>query len=202
MKIIFSLFFSLSVALSSMLHAEDLDVILSFDSLPLPALIKAIYGDVLHENYILHQSVVKSTDVVSIKFRDKISQSKLRSIMSKFLYSYGFTVYNDGDFLYIRPSSLDANSFSSYVYQCKHRSSSYILSYMETLFSKNKLSGSGSGSSQFFGSEKKSSGSTKGLNKLVGKSDNLIVFTGSKSDLATFKRLAKQIDSELDGQFV
>ncbi len=90
---------------------EKLDLIVSFDQMPLPAFIQAVYGGVLKANFSIDGAVASRTDLVTFHTPKPQSASQMANLARLLLKSYGIAVQDFGGVIRIVPDTA-SNSYS------------------------------------------------------------------------------------------
>lgn len=86
------------------------DLTVSFDQMPLPTFIQAVYGSVLKANYSMDGAVAARTDLVTFHIPQPTTNAELSRLSRMLLKSYGVAVQDFGGVIRIVPD----NASSSY----------------------------------------------------------------------------------------
>ena len=81
------------------------NIYLNFDQVPLPALIQAIYADVLKKNVNIDPAVASRRDLVTLRTGSQLSQRDAAELANKLLASYGVSVLDVGGLVRIVPNN-------------------------------------------------------------------------------------------------
>ena len=186
--------------------ADDDEVRLSFDRVPVVQLVSAVYGDVLKQNFVLHPSLVDSELKVTLHFQERMNGQKVRKFMASFLDSVGITVQERSGYVFILPTKekreLEPEE-EVFVYRPKFRTASYIVEISMSIFKTGRFSSqrtvrapgaqqanASAGHQQIAAMD---SGSSAYSVQDKGDVDTL-VFTGTGKEVETLRKLLAQID--------
>jgi len=89
---------------------DKADLTVSFDQMPLPTFIQAVYGSVLKANYSMDGAVAARTDLVTFHIPQPTTNAELSRLSRMLLKSYGIAVQDFGGVVRIVPD----NASSSY----------------------------------------------------------------------------------------
>ncbi len=90
---------------------EKMDLVVSFDQMPLPAFIQAVYGGILKVNFSVDGTVASRTDLVTFHTPKSQSASQMANLTRLLLKSYGIAVQDFGGVIRIVPDTA-SNSYS------------------------------------------------------------------------------------------
>ena len=87
------------------LPSSPANIYLNFDQVPLPALIQAIYADVLKKNVNVDPAVAARRDLVTLRTGSQLSPREAAELTNKLLASYGVSVLDVGGLVRIVPNN-------------------------------------------------------------------------------------------------
>ncbi len=197
-------------------------VSLDLQKVSLPDFLRVVYGELLQKSFVLDASVVSDQDNFTIVVRD-IELPDLEHEARRVLELRGYRVESAGGVDVIRKGVASADDDEVVVYRPAHRSVSYLVALVESLFKPgafvsrrgpgsmtlNHLSGSQFGDSS--GSMAPGGGVSggippsgsigmrgspdAGLNAQLGADQDVIIFRGSGKDVAKFQKLVAEVDT-------
>ena len=85
--------------------AEKADIVLSFEQIPLPSFIQAVYAAILKKNVSLDPAVTSRKDLVTLRTGDKQTPSQVEAATRLLLKSYGIAVIDIGGLIRVVPDN-------------------------------------------------------------------------------------------------
>ncbi|MEM9301446.1 MAG: hypothetical protein AAGE01_05005 [Pseudomonadota bacterium] len=80
----------------AVIEADGAPVTLALDSVPLPAAINEIYGNLLGQNFQLDDAIRTAEDLVTLRIPEPVSREELVEIGARVLADYGVGIVRDG----------------------------------------------------------------------------------------------------------
>lgn len=117
---------------------------LSFDHVRVVDLAEVVYGEILHENFVLDPELVDSDKLVTLQFQDHLDAPGARKFMNTFLASIGIEVQQKAGYVFLRPldqEDREEGEQEVFFYRTKYRSVSYITDLAASLFKRGKFTG-------------------------------------------------------------
>jgi type II secretory pathway component GspD/PulD (secretin) len=140
------LFYLIFFFFSSSAFAET--VLLSFDKVPLVDFMRAVYGEILKQNYVIGSEVVNIDKTVSMKV--DLEQSAISALVRRILEKSGLSVRAEKGVFYIdlKTKDVDSNVLDSAVevYRPRYRGVEYLRSLLGVV---DRHTGAGAESSMF-----------------------------------------------------
>jgi type II secretory pathway component GspD/PulD (secretin) len=170
-------------------------ITISFDRVSLASLIDMVYSDVLKESYLIHSEVIHRSEQITVRLRSTFNRDDLPGFMSNLLRSYGIQIENNRNYIYFRPVvPIEPNppELVTFMYIPRYRDSSYLLSLLSPVFKDGSASFSNKRKIQL---ENVESTDDTGLNKLIDKGADGLLFTGTQEELDKFISLIPQVDT-------
>ncbi|MCL2875470.1 MAG: hypothetical protein FWF12_04070 [Betaproteobacteria bacterium] len=186
----------------------------------LPDFLRVVYGELLRKSYILDAPVVSDGETFTLVLRD-ISELDIEKELHRVLELRGYRIEEERGVIVVR-KGVDKFLEEVFFYRPLHRSVTYLMPLVESLFkpgsfvqrgggavSFNQISGSSelSDSSSFSspsfssgqgqlgqGGQRSLDNANSGLNRQLSIDQDVIVFKGSEKDIERFKKLVAQVD--------
>lgn len=185
---------------------NDKSVTLSFDRITLSALIEMVYTDILKKSYLIHSEVIQRSEEVTVRLRSTFEVSALNVFMINLLRTYDIQAEQKADYIFFRPVvplQPETPELINFFYKPRYRDSSYLLSIVGPVIeseaktdevASDDLSNLKSSNKRSVPNESGNK-SDKGLNKLVDKGTDGLLFTGSQKQLDKLLLLLAEIDT-------
>ncbi|WP_245964984.1 type II secretion system protein GspD [Trinickia dinghuensis] len=160
---------------------------------PVAQVVDLIYADLLHAPYVLDPDVLTDTRPVSFRF-DK-AQGDVRSFLSDFLGSLGYSVTVRGGVTYVSKSdhANDESDRQTFVYSPRYRDADYLSRIVGPLFSGRFTENRPVSAPE--GAKVASDVPATSAASLVDQSADELVFVGSAGEVAMLKKLLPQLDT-------
>lgn len=166
-------------------RAEPKAVVLDMRVSALSQLIQLVYSDVLTTPYVIDPAILEDKRVVSVRFDS--GRGDFRAWWREFLANFGYAVVARGGVDFIEVDHAGAPS-DVFVYAPKYRDVGYLLGLITPLMGNNTVKAA---SASELGTPKASP-----LPSAFGdKSADVLVYQGSKADIAKLQKLLPQLDT-------
>jgi len=167
------------------------DVTLSFEKIEIPMLIEVVYSDVLKTSYIIHDDVLKKVNNVTIRLKSKHKKSDMPAIMTDLLGEYGISIEKKKNHILFKLTENKIEPKIPVFYKPKYRTTTYLISMLAgTIDAKESI-----GQKRPIDSDsKKDNKSEEGINKLVDKNSDGILFMATQKKITLIMSLLKELD--------
>lgn len=157
--------------------------------------IQLFYGEILNVPYVIEPAVLLDAREVSFKF--SLGKNPHENI-EKFLESVGVTVKNTGGIRYVTIKTQDqirSENTSEFVYFPKHRDVTFLTEILRAIFVKGSFTNTRSVQSQSQTNVKSDvPAPANTAAALIDRPADVLMFSGSDSEIAQLKKLLPQID--------
>jgi|WetSurMetagenome_2_1015567.scaffolds.fasta_scaffold01729_25 general secretion pathway protein D len=183
------LFFILAI-ISSHCIANEENVTLSFDRINIPQLIELVYSDILEKSYIIDDDVLKKTENTTIRLKSNFKKSELESIMQNMLNKYSIEIEKGKNHIFFKLGEKKSEAQQTFYYKPKYRSTGYLVSMVAPMMEKGSVS-----NKREVDSKASKSVDDKGVNKLIDKDSDGLLFVGTAAKIIILKHLLEEIDT-------
>ncbi len=182
MKYLFAILWLITI------NAHSEQVTLSFEKITIPQLIELVYSDVLKKNYIIHDEVLKKMEGVTIRIKSNYSKEELENTMKHTLASYNIQIDKQKDHVFFKLNA-GVKEGIPFFYKPKYRSTKYLVSLLGDALEKGSLT-----NKKEMENPKGKTMNSDGLNKLVDKDGDGLLFIGTPDKIELLKNLLAQTD--------
>jgi type II secretory pathway component GspD/PulD (secretin) len=193
------------------------DFTMDFDKVNLRELIRLVYGEFLHESFVIDESIDNDIKPVTLKLRGMTFKSA-ESLLVELLRRQDIEVRKFGGVVVVARRDESRSIKETLIYRPKFRSSSYLQQAMASIFpagafanqrssgmSFSALGGGGGAQPQGSASGGRSAGSrpmptgsyASGVNTLTEYDSDVLVFLGSPDEIKRFTSLVASLDQPM-----